>query len=334
MSTLPPRPLARYGCFLPYKVRERSTANDVEHVLISKSLGVSTVFPVIASYRALEECTRATGPLTTDASVALESLQQAGAIASPLGFVFRRLSASAPPIFSSELDAARVAKAQISIQTLQMWFVYWMVFAVFHLLEQVFMLRYFVPFYGLMKILLCVWLMWPIVFFSALSPPSAQLLQQEWELFSKNGAGKVYYEYIAPTLDGNIGTVRAGELSEHAAHACQKLLALAAYAFGNGSSDRLEKDKQNLLTWGRQLFDYVASFSRTDSNRAHDDAAKLNIGVDQGIIDASYVMVKNATTTSMDTDENSAAQFDSFAPENDEQEQAGPRFRASRSLWW
>lgn len=209
-----------------------------------------------------------------------------------------------------------------------MWFVYWIVFAVLHLFEQVFMLRYFVPFYGLIKIVLCVWLMWPIVFFSALDPPSSQLLQMEWVFFSKNGAGKVYYEYIAPTLDGNVGTVNAGALSEYAVRACQKLMALAVFASGNASSDKLEPELQSPWTLGRLLFTYVASFTRTD------DGSKPKTGIDLGIGDASYVMVRNATNMMGEADENSATQFDSFGSGIDEQEQAGPRFRASRSLWW
>lgn len=85
-----------------------------------------------------------------------------------------------------------------------MWFVYWIVTACITAVEELTFLRS-LPLYSVVRLLLSVWLIYPITNFASLRNQSKVLtydtMQSEWGLFASDGCGLIYFQYLVPFLE-------------------------------------------------------------------------------------------------------------------------------------
>ncbi|KAK6457527.1 uncharacterized protein RJT20DRAFT_132988 [Scheffersomyces xylosifermentans] len=154
----------------------------------------STVYPVIASYKAFEEYTRAV-------SVVDASNFKVGGITVPFSLLVKREGVNT--------DAANEAALQIHLITIQKWFIYWVVLATAQLVESVLFLKYLVPLYTVFKLAFSVWLIVPMVTsFNAQADTSKTFdTTKDWVAFTRSGPGLLYFSYIQPWIEGNFDTL-------------------------------------------------------------------------------------------------------------------------------
>lgn len=87
---------------------------------------------------------------------------------------------------------------------LQKWFVYWIVYAAIHTVESVIPLHYLLPGYSFFRFLLSGWLVLPIFLSFRTEAGGEDVTAKEWNSFSGQGCGLVYYQYLRPWLEGEL----------------------------------------------------------------------------------------------------------------------------------
>lgn len=171
----------------------------VTNVIFLSSLLVSVVYPIFASYNALEYYTR----LNQEHNFGRISV---GGINVNLGEMFKSaMNDNALPMGYSEK-----AVAQVSL-VVQKWLIYWIVLSVLTILETV--LVYIVPFYQFFKLPLILFFISPMVLNSSKLAVSAIIAREkppaidndaDWRQFQDQGCGLVYFKILKPFLDGEV----------------------------------------------------------------------------------------------------------------------------------
>lgn len=152
----------------------------------------STVYPIIASYKAYDTYSRlATSTGSTTINV--------GGVSIPLGTIFKKATSQDATVEDDTLNFRLLA--------VQMWFIYWIVHAAICVAENVLFLKN-LPLYSLLRLGLSLWLIAPIVVSGARLKSSQVLsfhdMQQEWIGFSSQGCGLLYFKYLKPFMDDNL----------------------------------------------------------------------------------------------------------------------------------
>lgn len=155
----------------------------------------ATVYPVLKSYQAFERYLRSAAAVTA-ANVNI------GGFNVPLQALLKRAAGDqSTPIGHEEV------LLQLEVLALQKWFVYWIVYGLVEILECVLLLKYVMPFYGLLRLLLLLWLMFPAAMGLLKTDPTvAQVadIPKDWDRFSQNGCGLVYYQLLKPWFDDDV----------------------------------------------------------------------------------------------------------------------------------
>ncbi|WPK26339.1 hypothetical protein PUMCH_003690 [Australozyma saopauloensis] len=101
---------------------------------------------------------------------------------------------------AAQLDALEEDTLNFRLLHLQMWFIYWVVTAVVSLVEDFTFVKA-VPMYLIWRLILSAWLMFPITNFGLLrllQVLTYNEMQTAWQLFSNEGCGLVYFQYLVP----------------------------------------------------------------------------------------------------------------------------------------
>lgn len=169
----------------------RSALCDLKQHL-THSLGLTTAYPLFASYWAYTD-------YTSIATKAGASTLHVGGVAIPVGTMLRRAAAQKDTVEDDTLS--------FQLLKLHMWFVYWLVTACIDVVEELFFVKA-LPMFSVARLALSAWLMSPIARFSALRDRATLLTfaesQAQWDAFSRDGCGLVFFQYIVPFLEQQI----------------------------------------------------------------------------------------------------------------------------------
>lgn len=161
-------------------------------ILTISSVGLTTIYPVWASYRAYTQY----HTITTKSGA---STFHVGGVAIPVGAMLKRATQAQNQQVPIEEDTLNYYLLNV-----QMWFVYWVVTACITVIEDVFFVKS-LPLYSLGRLVFSAWLMFPITNFASLRSLSKVLtfekMQTEWQLFSNQGCGLIYFKYMVPLLE-------------------------------------------------------------------------------------------------------------------------------------
>ncbi|KAM9923109.1 hypothetical protein OXX59_005374 [Metschnikowia pulcherrima] len=157
------------------------------------SLLIGSVYPIVASFKAYDSYSRlATKTGSTTFNV--------GGVSIPLGTILKKATNS-----DAEIEEDTMNYRLLSVQ---MWLIYWMVNAAVSAAESILFVRW-LPFYSLMRSAFSLWLIAPIIVSSARLKSSQVMsfndVQREWATFSGQGCGLIYFKYLRPFLDENVG---------------------------------------------------------------------------------------------------------------------------------
>lgn len=122
-----------------------------------------------------------------------------GGVAIPVGAMLKRATQS-----QNQQDPIEEDTLNYYLLNVQMWFVYWIVTACITVLEDMTFLKS-LPLYSLGRLVFSAWLMFPITNFASLRSLSKVLtfekMQTEWQLFSNQGCGLLYFKYMVPVFE-------------------------------------------------------------------------------------------------------------------------------------
>lgn len=122
-----------------------------------------------------------------------------GGVAIPVGAMLKRATQA-----QNQQDPIEEDTLNYYLLNVQMWFVYWVVTACITVIEDLTFLKS-LPLYSLGRLFFSVWLMFPITNFASLRSQSKVLtfekMQTEWDLFSNQGCGLLYFKYMVPVLE-------------------------------------------------------------------------------------------------------------------------------------
>lgn len=93
---------------------------------------------------------------------------------------------------------------QYYLITIQKWFIYWIVFASFQLIESIFFLKQIIPFYFFWKFLANIWLILPFIKFNMINNSNnIKNFDQakDWLEFTQSGLGQIYFIYLNPVFN-------------------------------------------------------------------------------------------------------------------------------------
>lgn len=185
---------------------------NISYYCTNFSVLTSSVYPVIASYKAFEAYSRLAN------KYASSNFKVAG-ISVPLNFLYREGG-------SDQLDE----ELQVLMISIQKWFIYWIVFASVQLVETVLFLRHIIPLYSTFKLGFVGWLIFPMIISeggkkigggSSGDPVAGEqnansLLSfdhtKDWISFTNNGAGLVYFQFIRPWIEGHFDSFNPSRL--------------------------------------------------------------------------------------------------------------------------
>ncbi|ODV77581.1 uncharacterized protein CANTADRAFT_23694 [Suhomyces tanzawaensis NRRL Y-17324] len=213
---------------------------------------VSTVYPVIASYKAFDEYSKVANEIAS-------SQFKIGGVTVPLNLVFKQ-AATEPGTEDRAL--------QTSLITIQKWFIYWVVLATVQSAETFLFLRHLIPLYSLIKLSFSIWLLSPMVTFGSATPDTTKAFDntEDWTKFSQNGCGLVYFSFIKPWIETKL--VKFDVFPQKLFTDAKKL---AGLGFSNTLIEQAVKSSQQ--------------------------GPETGLGVSEsGILDSSYVMVKDFTS--------------------------------------
>lgn len=167
------------------------------HLLTFSSVGFTTVYPLFASYQSYTQ-------YSAIAAKEGATTVHLGGVAIPVGTMLRR--ATQDPKSTLEEDTLN-----FHLLNLQMWFIYWLVTACIVVVEDFSFVK-MIPFYLLWRLMLSAWLIFPITNFTSLRTSSKILtyveMQKEWETFSNEGCGLVYFKYMAPFCERQLASFK------------------------------------------------------------------------------------------------------------------------------
>lgn len=156
---------------------------------------IATVYPVFASYRAFERY------LLSAAAVTAANIN-IGGFNVPLQALLKRASGDQSAAIGHE-----EVLLQLEVLALQKWFVYWIVYGLVEVAENVLFLKHLVPFYGFLRLLLLLWLVFPAavgLFKADTAEALAADIPKDWDRFSQNGCGLIYYHFLKPWFDDDV----------------------------------------------------------------------------------------------------------------------------------
>ncbi|EAZ63342.2 hypothetical protein PICST_28236 [Scheffersomyces stipitis CBS 6054] len=218
---------------------------------------VSTVYPVLASYRAIESYTKYV-------TIVDSGKIKVGGISVPFSLLLKKEGAPS--------DAFNEAALQFHLLSIQKWFIYWIVLAVSQLVETLLFLKHLVPLYSVFKLLFTVWLVLPL-FLSISASLEAQAdasktfdNTEDWINFTKSGAGLIYFSYIKPWIEGN---------------------------FDNLENLNLNFSSLTSLFGLVSRFGSVAMLREADNSNADLSRGPEATEYSNNVLDSSYVMVMN-----------------------------------------
>ncbi|GEQ72168.1 hypothetical protein JCM33374_g5854 [Metschnikowia sp. JCM 33374] len=157
------------------------------------NLLIGSVYPVIASFKAYDSYSRlATKTGSTTFNV--------GGVSIPLGTILKKATTSGNAIEEDTMN--------YRLLSVQMWLIYWMVNASVCAVENILLLKW-LPLYSPLRCALSLWLIAPIIVSSSRLKSSQVLsfndVQQEWAVFSGQGCGLLYFQYLRPFIEENVG---------------------------------------------------------------------------------------------------------------------------------
>lgn len=161
------------------------------------------IFPVFGSYKSVESYNKVANEIEL-------SNVNIGGFQVPINALLRKSGDSTD---GTENDEESLQRHLISIQK---WMVYWIVYATLSVIESVFLLRYIVPMYSLIRLGISVWLVSPMIIGSVGNPTGSNNIvarKKEFDLFLQSGCGLCYYRFIKPWLDGEFKLIGGIDLS-------------------------------------------------------------------------------------------------------------------------
>lgn len=151
---------------------------------------VSVVYPIIASYNALESYSNVANKLDSNLKV--------GGYTIPIGMLF------------NSHDLVNDQMLQFYLVAMQKWFIYWIIFASLQLIESILFLKYIIPFYFFWKFMFNIWLVLPFIKFNPLGEKFDQA--QAWLEFNQSGSGFIYFNYLQPGFHDLLAQLQAFNL--------------------------------------------------------------------------------------------------------------------------
>jgi hypothetical protein len=154
------------------------------------------VYPVIGSYHAFESYSKVANRIAA-------TNFKVGGISVPIGVLFK----------SQDISTSDDEQLQLHLIAIQKWFIYWIVFASLQLVESLLFLKYLVPFYFAIKVVVSMWLVFPMINGVRKSDTSRSFdTTQDWLEFTNSGAGFVFFTYIKPIIEDGLTKVDLGPI--------------------------------------------------------------------------------------------------------------------------
>lgn len=165
---------------------------------------MSVIFPVFGSYKSVESYNKVAN------EIALSNVN-IGGFQVPINALLRKSGDSTDGTENGEESLQR------HLISIQKWMVYWIVYASLSVVESVFLLRYIVPMYSLIRLGISVWLVSPMIIGPVGNTTGSNNIvarKKEFDLFLQSGCGLCYYRFIKPWLDGEFKLVGGIDLSK------------------------------------------------------------------------------------------------------------------------
>ena len=165
---------------------------------------MSVIFPIFGSYKSVESYNKVAN------EIALSNVNIGGFLV-PVNALLRKSGDSTEGTENGEESLQR------HLISIQKWMVYWIVYASLSVVESVFLLRYIIPMYSLIRLGISVWLLSPMVIGQVGNTTGSNNIvarKKEFELFLQSGCGLCYYRFIKPWLDGEFNLVKGIDLSK------------------------------------------------------------------------------------------------------------------------
>lgn len=153
----------------------------------------SSLYPIFALFSAYDSYAK----LATKTGATTFNI---GGVSIPLGTMLKRATAGEASLEEDTIN--------FRLLTVQMWMIYWIVNGCVRVAESVLLLKY-LPLYSLVRLCFSLWLVAPIALSSSRLKRSQVLsfadMQREWVDFSAQGCGLVYFRYLKPVIEGQLG---------------------------------------------------------------------------------------------------------------------------------
>lgn len=165
---------------------------------------MSVIFPIFGSYKSVENYNNVAN------EIALSNVN-IGGFQVPINALLRK---SGDSTAGTENGEESLQRHLISIQK---WMVYWIVYASLSVVESVFLLRYIVPMYSLIRLGISVWLISPMIIGPVGDTTESNNIvarKKEFDVFLQSGCGLCYYRFIKPWLDGEFKLFGGIDLSK------------------------------------------------------------------------------------------------------------------------
>lgn len=162
------------------------------------------IFPIFGSYKSVESYNKVAN------EIALSNVN-IGGFQVPINTLLRK---SVDSTDGTENGEGNLQRHLISIQK---WMIYWIVYASLSVVESIFLLRYIVPMYSLIRLGISVWLVSPMIIGTAGDTTGNNNIvarKKEFDLFLQSGCGFCYYRFIKPWLDGEFKLIGGFDLSK------------------------------------------------------------------------------------------------------------------------
>lgn len=165
---------------------------------------VSVIFPIFGSYKSVESYNKVAN------ETALSNVN-IGGFQVPMNALLRKSGDSTSGSGNSEENLQR------HLISIQKWMIYWIVYASLNVVESLFLLRYIIPMYSLVRFGISVWLVSPMIIGPVGDTVSSNNIiarKKEFEQFLQSGCGLCYYSFIKPWLDGEFRVLGGMDLSK------------------------------------------------------------------------------------------------------------------------
>lgn len=213
------------------------------------NLLISAVYPIVASFKAYDNYSQLavkTGATTFNV----------GGVSIPLGTILKKATAVDNEVKEDTLNSR--------LLSVQMWLIYWIVNAAVSTVENIFYLKW-IPLYAPIRFIFSLWLIAPILVGSAKLKSTKALtfndIQQEWAKFSGQGCGLIYFGYLRPFLDENVGLLNRISFEPLLASLSGKFVLPLAQQIGLLSLlSRNQAPQSNLNTYSEIFSEYANVF--------------------------------------------------------------------------